>query len=315
MRILLMTILVLLSWVQQAVSGPVHILDITEQEGDISASFSLTGTTVLPDASGQPQVSTVDRLQAVLRITTPETCTVTVPQFHNKTFGDFTLIDQGRTDRHRTGSTITITTSWLIEPYNSGGYSLPPLIIKATAQENISTLTLNLPEIKVTAPAAADSFDLLPARPVAKNRLWLILAVTAGIITVIFILVLCLKGKKRPSPLTPKQQALLRLDKLDGTAKEKTKALSLLIRQFLDHNFNLCTVEKTYLEYKPFIKKHPLINQDEIILRILKTCDQSNYSNTPVSAEEITDITEQTRDFIKNCAEPLRPDEDTCGRW
>lgn len=316
MRILLLIIFTILSCSQAAASKPVHILDITEQEETITASFLLTGTTVLTDETGQPQVSTVDRLQATLTVTTPETMSVTLPQFQKTTFGDFTLLEQGKTDRKRTDTTITTTSSWLIEPYNAGSYALPSLVIKAVSiRGNSNTLTLNLPEIKVIDCPAAPDFDILPGRPARKNNPWLTPAIIAGIIVIIVTLVLCLKGKKQPCPLTPKQQALLQLKQMNGTAKEKTEALSLLIRQFLDHNFNLRTVEKTYREYKPFIKKHPLIQKDEIILNILKTCDRSNYGNSPLSPEELSNITEQTRNFITNCAEPLRPDEDTCGRW
>ena len=323
MRILFLTIMLILSTTRIAATEPVHahmhVIDIEEQDGAITASFSLTGTTVLPDESQHPQVSPVDQLKATLIITTPETMHVELPQFHTATFGDFTLIEQGKISRQRTKTAITTTISWLIEPCNEGSYSLPPLVIKGTTNQNeLNTFTLHLPDINVIPlPATTGNFDILPPRPIRKNNLWLILAITAGSIIILFILIKVLKAKRRPKPLSPKQQAFVRLEQLHDTTKEKTEALSLLIRQFLDHNFNMRTVEKTYAEYKPFIKKHPQIHDNDLILQILKTCDQSNYSGTPLAEEELLTITQQAHDFIENCAEPIRPDEDTetCGRW
>jgi hypothetical protein len=294
------------------------LLELEEQHDAITVHFSLTGTTIIRDAEGTAQISPVDRLQALLVVTSAEAYAMQLPVFSGAGFGDFTLVEQGKTSRARTDN-ITTTTSWLIEPYNGGEYELPPLTITATgANGTVELLTISLPTLQVLDLEATDNdFDLLPPRPITTNNIWLILGVAGGCIAVLLLLTLYIKRHKRPRPLSPKQRACAKLTELTGDSKEKAMALSSLIRQFLDENFNLCTLEKTYREYEPFIRNHASILNNGTILNILKECDQSNYSGTPLPAATITALIEQTLHFIEGCAEPLRPDEDmsTCGKW
>ncbi len=316
MRSLLVFIILLIGTPALA-AEPQTLLDTTEKHGTITAHFSLSGTTLTKDDAGQMQVSPVDRLQATLSVEAPESLTIILPVFPGATFGDFTLIDQGKSHRARTNN-ITTTTSWLIEPYNEGEYSLPPLtIIGTSTQNNKESLTLKLPAIQVINLTSIDTdFDLLPARQTSQSNIKTILFMAGGSIILALLLVLCLKNKRQPQPLSPKQYALKKLMGLTGTNKKKTQRLSYITRQFLDNNFTLCTLEKTYSEYAPVIIKHPHMQGGAVVLNILKICDQSNYSNAAISDEDISRLLQQTEDFIKDCPEPLRPEEQsaTCGR-
>lgn len=319
MRPLLIAIFFLLSLSPALGAERTTILEAQEQHGAITAHFSLSGTTLTRDASGKGQISPVDRLEAELTVESPESQVIQLPLFSGVTFGDFTLIEQDKISRARTGNIIT-KTSWIIEPYNPGEYALPELVISATDQDGgVEPFTLNLPTVQVLDLETADrDFDILPPRPSATHNTWLTPLLTGtGVATALALLILYIKRHKRPCIPSPKQRARTRLAELQGGSKEKTESLSVLIRQFLDENFNLRTLEKTYAEYEPFLKKHPYLHRNETLLTILKTCDRSNYSGTPLSAEALDGLIQQTHEFIEGCAEPLRPDEmtETCGRW
>lgn len=318
MRYVMSAILILLINATVSANNSAAILDIREQQASITAHLSLSGTTVTLDDSGTPQVSPVDQLEAILRVDTPDTYRVIMPEFSGATFGDFTLISQGKTHRQRGDSSVTTTTSWLIEPYNAGDYNLPPLTIRATAQEATDTLTLSLPQITVTSlPPSTTDLDILPARQLPSPLPWkTIIAVSAGV-AVLILLFFVFKDAKRPRPLSPKQQALKALTELTGTERDKIAALSILIRHFLDCNFTMLTSGRTYAEYEPVIKKHPTILKADAILEILQTCDQGNYSGQQLSHETLDSLIQATSAFIEQSPEPLRPEEDTgtCGRW
>jgi hypothetical protein len=318
MRLLLFC-LFFMSLTPAMAAEPITILEVKEQHNGIIASFSLTGNTLTRDPEDHPQVSSVDRLQGELTVESPEAYVMQLPVFSGAAFGDFTLVERGKTSRFRTGDIISRTSSWLIEPYNPGEYTLPALIITGTAQNGaVETFTLNLPAVHVRDLDAADQdFDILPPRQITENNPWLLILTAIVIVALLILLVIWLKGQKRERPLSPKQLARARLHGLQGDSKEKAMHLSAIIRQFLDANFNLCTNEKTYKEYEPFITNHPHIHEADIILAILKSCDHSNYSNTPLSAESMAELIQQALDYIEDCAEPLRPGEDTktCGRW
>ncbi len=316
MRPIIAIIIVLFVSTHAMAVEPVQILSIKEQQGAITAHFSLTGTTITA-ATGTPKVSPEDRLKATLTVKAPETYTVTLPIFSGETFGDFTLLAKDKIKRKRIND-IETSTSWLIEPYNEGVYNLPPLTISAEADKTTDTLTLQLPTITVTSLPEEDSpFTILPTRQLPPPLPWRLITVVSAGIALIVGLLFVLKIKKRPLPLSPKRQALKKLTLLAGPNREKMAALSTIIRQFLDQNFSLRTSEKTYNEYAQFIKKHPHILKGDKILKILQTCDQGNYSGKEVSSEELTSLIQATHNFIDHSPEPLRPEEDTgtCGRW
>jgi hypothetical protein len=317
MRRLIFTIM-MLTWAATSVAKPVSVLDITEQQGEITAHFSLTSATIIAEDGAAPVISPTDQLEARLRIEAPETSKTILPKFSGQVFGDFTLLSQGKTKRLRT-DTITTSTSWLIEPYNEGKYQLPPLTIVTTGTDNSSqTITLNLPAITVKNRLEAKTdFDILPMRQPDQELPWRLIGGVSGGIIIILLLIFGLKGKKCPRPLSPKKQALRSLAGLEGSNSEQIGELSIIIRNFLDHNFTLRTMGKTFAEYAPFIKKHPQMLKAEAILDILHALDQSNYSGQKIEDEELDNLIKTSKEWIKQSAEPLRPEEntDTCGRW
>lgn len=317
MRHILAIIIVLFASTHAMGGEPVQILNIEEQQGAISAHFSLTGTTITTDTTGTPKISPEDRLKATLIVTAPETYTVTLPTFSESTFGDFTLLGRTKINRKRINDVET-STSWLIEPYNEGEYSLPPLTISAKADKTTDILTLQLPAIPVISLPAEDSpFTILPARQLPPPLPWRLIIIIPTVLAIIAALIFVLRSKKRTHPLSPKRQALKELTALEGTSREKIATLSIIIRKFLDQNFTLRTSEKTYDEYAPFIKKHPNILKGDKILQILQTCDQGNYSGQEISGEELVNLIQATHNFIDHSPEPLRPEENTgtCSRW
>lgn len=310
--------LLLLSCGYAQAANFVQVLEIKEQHGSMTATFSLGGTTIVLDDQGQPQISSVDTLQATLTLLHPETVTVTLPTFTGATFGDFTLSDIGKTSRILSDH-MTTSASWIIEPYNQGEYSLPTLIMTGVdAGHNTEQLTLQLPSVQVIDPeTTATNFDILPARKLPKPLPWQTIYLSLGIISLITFLFIFIKKNRRPKPLSPKQCALLKLNELSGDSKEKVAALSQITRHFIDDNFTLNTTEKTCHEYTSLIKKHHHILKPEAILTILKTCDESNYSGITLTDDAISDLISQTITYIEDSPEPLRPDEDprTCGKW
>lgn len=318
-RFLLLILLIISTNPSQTLAAPsTTVMDVTEQQGPISAHFNLSGRTLTQNATGIPQVSPVDQLEAHLTVTAPESYQVNLPTFAAATFGDFTLVERGKRTRMRVEQ-IETSTSWLIEPYKPGEYNLPPLTINASNQDGSShTLTLVLPPLQIINLPPDTGFKLLPPRPKSTRPTWIIptLCTLVGIASLV-LLSQYIRSKKRPRPLSPKQRALKQLTELTGTSKEQTMDISRITRQFLDDNFGLHTSEKTYGEYAPFIKKHTKIENSTRLLQLLQSCDQNNYSNHPMEEAERATIKEEAKSTIGDCAEPLRPGEDskTCGRW
>ena len=318
MRTLLVILALLFSHGQTQAAELVQVLNIKEHQGSITATFSLGGTTLTHNEQGEPQISSVDTLQATLTVLHPETLTVQLPTFTDATFGDFTLKDIGKTSRKRT-TQITSSASWIIEPYNPGDYKLPTLLITGVdANNNTEQLTLTLPSIQVIdSKTTPNNFAILPPRALPQPLPWKTIGISLSIIIVLIFIAIFIKRNRRPKPLSPKQCALLKLTELPDTNAEQIAELSLIIRHFLDGNFTLKTTERTYNEYAASIKKHPHILKPDTILTILKTCDESNYTGTPPPEETLTNLINQTKHYIEDSPEPLRPDEDqdTCGRW
>ena len=318
MQPILSAILILFTATYAVASKPVQLLDITEQQGAITAHFKLTGTTISESSTGNPTISTVDRLEAILQVDVPDDYTVAMPTFTGATFGDFTLVDQGRTERIRQQKHTTTRISWLIEPYNTGSYEFPPLTLSATSGATTENLTLKLPPLTVSNTTKAETpFDILPARKIPAPLPWRMIVLVSGGVALIILCIFVFKENKRPRPLSPKQLALKRLATLKDQHQEEMGQLSHIIRQFLDQNFTLTTSEKTYPEYESFIKKHPQILKTETILSILHTCDLANYAGKEISQEQWFDLLHATRNWLHHSPEPLRPDEDpgTCGKW
>ncbi|MDA3785543.1 MAG: hypothetical protein PF568_01400, partial [Deltaproteobacteria bacterium] len=281
-------------------AGATLLLDLHGSQGALGGRLLLTGDTLLVDEQGQPRLTAVDQLLCRLIITAPEEMTITLPAFAGKSYGDFTLLDQGETVVRRTRYGLEHERQWLIEPYNPGSYQLPELRISGQLGTMTTELILPRPPLLVQAVGipAEEPEDILPPRAPASAGATT--TALAALLLAILALAAWLWRRQRQKgggkPLLPKERALTEIALLvDLPPRQHIEKLAHIVRCYLTSRFDLGCLEQTYPEYGPALAACAEIPAEsrEIFLVVLERCDLIKFSKVAPAPNEPEEMAEQ----------------------
>ncbi len=301
-------------------AGATLLLDLHGSQGTLDGRLIISGDTLLVDEQGQPRLTAVDQLLCRLIITAPAEMTITLPAFTGKSYGDFTLLDQGETIVRRTRRGLEHERQWLIEPYNPGSYQLPELRI--LGRQGTMTTELILPRSPLLVQAVStpeEPVDILPPRAPASSGTTTV--ALAALLLAILALAAWLWRRHRQKgggkPLLPKERALSEIALLvELPPRRHIEKLAHIVRCYLTSRFDLGCLEQTYPEYGPALAACAEIPAEsrEIFLVVLERCDLIKFSKVTPAPNEPEEMTEQIRTALAGCP-PAKPNSKTCGRW
>lgn len=302
-------------------AGATLLLDLHGSQGALHGRLIISGDTLQVDDQGQPRLTAVDQLLCRLIITAPEEMTITLPAFAGKSYGDFTLLDQGETIVRRTRRGLEHERQWLIEPYNPGSYQLPELRILGRLGTMTTELILPRPPLLVQAVGtqAEEPVDILPPQVPASSGA-ATTALGALLLATLALAAWLWRRQHRKGggkPLLPKERALTEIALLvDLPPRQHIEKLAQIVRCYLSSRFDLRCLEQTYPEYGPALTACAEIPAEsrEIFLVVLERCDLIKFSKAAPAPNEPEEMTEQIRTALAGCP-PAKPNDKTCGRW
>ena len=291
-----------------------------QKAAGLTAQIVVHGATLTSDDQGQINIAVGDQLTATLTVIAPEEVKITMPTFTGKSFGDFSLLDQGPTKQQLLTKNISHSKQFFFEPYRPGPYQFPDLII------NDQDLKIKGQEFTVISYLEGDitkdrMADILPPEElptfISQENKFIALSVALLLILAIITIFFFIK-RKQPGKLTPQEvalQALLDLDKL--APQDRPHNLSRLIRTYFDSYCHLSTMSQTREEWQRSISSLDFNQQSkEQFLKILQACDQQQFQGQEINQTKFNEMIYQARLFFESTEnQPLAGDPKACGRW
>jgi len=273
------------------------------------------------------EITIAQRLNLTISAVADEDYELTMPAFGDK------LEQFGIVDYHTTQPELTdknkkkITRSYVLEPFLSGDYIIPPMEVKfrktgAGEGEDHSIKTSEI-TVKVKSLLPSDMKDMKlndikpPVAYPRDYRLWLwigagALVVTAIALTVFFFLRRRKNGDVQAVLLPPHELAYRDLDALAaenlverGEVKLFYYRISGILRRYIENRFGLRAPEQTTEEFLSGLDKDSALPADyrPLLRTFLKNCDLVKFAEFMPENEEIERAFESCRAFIRGTEE------------
>lgn len=237
------------------------------------------------------------------------------------TFNTLELVEKGKIDTSRNGSTIVYKQRLLITGFDSGAYLIPPFVF-ATQNKNGTVDTLftdsfrlmvNTVAVDTTKPFKAIK-DIVAVQSSWLDNLPAIIGLLVGLALIIWVVLYFIKNKKlaqlqkAPEKVETYHERTLRLlQELDNKQlwqQDKTKdyytELSEVIRHYIEQRFKTNAMELTTDELLRKAKKHREMTSFRSSLKpLLEAADLAKFAKANPLPEEHIEAMELAINFVK----------------
>jgi len=271
------------------------------------------------------EMTIAQRLNLTIAVIVDEDYEVTLPAVGDK------LEQFGIVDFHTTRPELAdknkkkITRSYVLEPFLSGDYKIPPMEVKfrktgETQDHSIKTSEITI-KVKSLLPADMKDMklnDIKPPVPYPRDyRMWAwggagVLAVLAVALGIFFILRRRKKVEARTVLLAPHEIAYRDLDALaaerlieQGEIKLFYYRISGILRQYIENRFGLRAPEQTTEEFLSGLDKDSGLPAEfrPLLKTFLRNCDLVKFAEFMPENQEIEGAFESCRAFIRGTEE------------
>lgn len=273
------------------------------------------------------EITVAEQLQLAVAVTMPEGYTVEFPRPGTR-LGEFAVTDSRISQPRLTDSgSLLEKRSYLLEPFLSGDYTIPPLEIRFRKQNkedhHLQTVATEAIPITVRSLFPQPTADLaiqdivppleLPRGPVvwfwATGSILLLMA--CGLAYWFH----CRRHEQAgPPPLAPHHEALQALEKLlasDLLAKGEVKIfhsrVSGILRYYLEKRFGLKAPERTTEEFLAQLSRTDILKREQkLLLRgFLTHCDLVKFARHRPGEEESEQTVTLCRQFVEETAKVM----------
>jgi hypothetical protein len=269
------------------------------------------------------EITIAESVTMTINVTVNKEYTIEFPEFGENldqfSIQDFyessrTLVD----DEH-----ISIQQEYILEPYLSGTYTIPPIRIRfytdAEGPENAHILESEEFTITVTSLLDEDKEDITinditgPVLPPPPDLTWLYLLIAgiltggAGITFLVIFLVKKRQNKQHVITIPAHELAFRRLEVLvaqnyieKGEIKLFYFEISKILREYIENRFHLHAPEQTTEEFLYDLKESSYLHRElkEILKEFLSHCDLVKFAKHNPTTEEIQKTFTTCKDFI-----------------
>ena len=319
----------------QASCSPGPGKETSEKDQGILQSYTQDQFTLIQRTS-KKEISIAEQLEVVLETAVPENTDVEFPSY-SASLGDFSLKDTRILPDRMIGSGDTIRvvhqTTYLLEPYLSGTYTIPAMTVIFRDRKNdadvakLVTEEIQLPVHSLLTPDASEVEikDIRPPLSLPPDRIQqfllggLVLLMTAIVISGI-IYWHKRASRKLPPPVQvrPEEIALQELDRLlseDLLARGEIKffhiRISDILRQYIENRFGLKAPERTTEEFLVAVSlakssENALLGKHRALLsNFLTQCDLVKFAKHEPSIAESEKTVVICREFIGKTKEKV----------
>ncbi|RZB33946.1 MAG: hypothetical protein SRB2_03339 [Desulfobacteraceae bacterium Eth-SRB2] len=315
----LLCVLVLLSCQTKENSG------ITEKRDEmgIHKIYERGPLTVIFDID-RKEISTADRLNLHIQVLWDEGYEVKLPGFGEK-LEQFGIVDDNTTLPELTGNNKTkITRSYVLEPFLSGDYSIPPMKIRCWEKEEkgsdkheIETAKI---VIKVTSlfPDKMEGMRLHDIKsPVELPRsytLWIGSGIIGAVLAIFGLITFGILRKRRQAEMAyaeqmipPHELAFKELEQLlserlieKGKIKLYYQRISDILRRYIESRFGINAPEQTTEEFLEGLDTQHNFpdNYNELLKNFLTYCDLVKFAEHQPANKDIANTLESCKEFI-----------------
>lgn len=260
-----------------------------------------------------------EKIRYTLRIRADKDTEIELPD-KQQTLGGFNVTDYG-TARHIWFGRQKISTWYLLQSFQTGKQSIPPLVIRyrsagAGRWQEIKTEEKVI-EIQSLLEKAGSGAQLRDIKGPLAHRARIIPFVIIVILSGVIAIAVLMRRKRRPGfapePLIGAHEIACReLEELKnrnlikaGKIKEYFIAVSAIVRRYLENRFNLHAPEMTTEEFLVSVKEaSPLQQEHRLLLReFLSCCDLVKFARYAPSTEEIQAVFDAARRFVDQTRE------------
>jgi len=242
---------------------------------------------------------------------------IVLPSIDEK-FGQFVIVDYHTTRPQLTDQKRKkISRSYLLEPFLSGDYIIPPVTVKFKKEEEV--LGVETPEIiikvKSLLPKGKSDFKIHDIKPPMELPLsipvgWL--AALFGFLVIITLLSLyVLKRRKRktleeiqidPGEIALEELETLASEKLEekGATKRLYHEISNILRRYIERCFGIRAPEQTTEEFLTGLENSGGFPEkyNRLLKTFLRYCDLVKFAEHQPERDDIQNAFESCREFI-----------------
>jgi hypothetical protein len=325
-RIFLLILLCLIGTISCAKTENNDASSAREKDAGIHEKYENGPASLTLDAD-KKSMTIAQRLNLTISIIIGEDYDVTMPAFGDK------LEKFGIVDYHTSQPELVdknkkkITRSYVLEPFLSGDYTIPPMEVKfrksGAGDNEEHTIKTSEVTIKVTSLLPSDTKDLKlndikpPVAYPGGFRMWLWSILGAMVVAVIGVAVyFALKRRKKIDAhavlLTPHELAYSELDALAaedligrGEIKHFYYRISGILRKYIENRFGLRAPEQTTEEFLSGLDKDSFFPSGyrSLLRTFLRNCDLVKFAELKPEKEEIGQAFESCRAFIRGTEE------------
>jgi hypothetical protein len=280
------------------------------------------------------EITIAEQLKVVLETSAPENMAVEFPVY-SASLGDFTLIDVQKHPARMagTGDAVRVIhgTTYLLEPYLPGTYTIPEMVVTFVDGNNGEELTrLETEEIQIAVKSLldknADSLEIKDIKgplSLPENTAKQIILAGIGLLLILLVAAGFLywqKISRRNKPiavqLRPEEIALQELEKLlaeellsRGEVKLFHLKISDILRHYIENRFGFRAAERTTEEFLTELsleKPHGdslLGNHKTLLAHFLSQCDLVKFAKHEPTIAESEKTVSLCRKFIEQTRE------------
>ena len=231
-------------------------------------------------------------------------------------FDAIEYINQSSVYKTTQGNKTVYLRKFLLAFFDTGAYYVPSIPVVIQTVQKSDTLYTNPIPIRVM-PIAVDSVEVAPIKPIVKEAwvLWDAWPAIVATLLALFLIGLFIYRSKREKvaqpiieiPKTPFEIAMIGLntladDKLlqQGKIKEHYAQLSLILRTYLENEFNFPALESTTREIGYSLDRAKFnTSLKESILARLQLIDLIKFAKVQPQVNELESSLQQMRDQVR----------------
>ncbi len=294
----------------------------TQQDTGILKTYERGPVTVTLQTDKQ-EITIADRLNLTVTVTADEDYDVELPGFGEK-LEQFGIVDYHTSQPKLTADKRSeISRSYVLEPFLSGDYTIPPMTVKFWKKGakdtdshdiEIEEITIHVASILPENMEKMTLHDIKP--PVAlptSYRVWIWSGSLAGAVLCIGLAAFVLIKRRRKSDeaiqraIPAHEAAFGELEALiaenlieQGQVKHFYQRISDILRRYIERRFNINAPEQTTEEFLASIKARPDFPETyhALMKNFLTHCDLVKFAEHQPTTENIQQIFDSCKNFV-----------------
>ncbi len=274
------------------------------------------------------EITIADRLKLDISVTIDEDYEIKLPGFGEK-LEQFGIVDYHTTQPELlNGSRKKITRSYVLEPFLSGNYAIPPMEVKfwkkGEEKTGLHKIETSEAEIKVKSllPEDLKNVKLNEIKPPVdfprSYVIWMWTGIAVAVICILVVLIVIIKKRKKAhiesieARILAHELAYEELKKLiaedlpgQGSIKLFYQRLSGILRRYIENRFGLHAPEQTTEEFLADLESsQDFADPYKVLLKtFLYNCDLVKFAEHQPQTEDIQKTFDSCKAFIEETKE------------